>query len=401
MGVFMGSVAEMTTSGARHRAVTPARSVPIAVERELIARAAGRCELRGCNRFLYAHPVTGESANFGENAHIIAFSERGPRGAEGMRPADIHDVENLMLLCAACHKLVDCNPKRYTRAELQAQKREHKARINRVTEVGPDVQTTVLLLKARIGGSAVEIAQEEIVDAVHPRYPAGDPVIIDLTGLGDEKDGARYQAAAEAIAEQSARLYANGSGLQRTKHLSVFALAPIPLLVALGGALSNKITTDFYQCHRGKVRRWTWFEGKSPVRYALRRLRQGSDGTRAGLVLSVSGIVDPGSLPEAIDARFSLYEITLQGQVPNTGFLRQRGDLDAFRETYRGLLARLRRDHPGLRELHVFPAVPAPVAVACGFDLLPKVDPALVVYDNVTKDGGFIARLKVNDHERK
>ncbi len=118
-------------------------------------------------------------------------------------------------------------------------------------------------------------------------------------------------------------------------------------------------------------------------------------------MLSLSGIVDPGSLPEAIDARFSLYEITLEGQVPNTGFLRQRADLDAFRATYREFLARLRRDHPGLRELHVFPAVPAPVAVACGFDLLPKVDPALVVYDNVTKDGGFIARLKVNDHERK
>jgi hypothetical protein len=397
----MGSVAEMTSKTPGNGAVTPARSVPTAVERELIARAAGRCELRGCNKFLYAHPLTGESGNFGENAHIVAFSERGPRGAEGTRPADIHDVENLMLLCAACHKLVDGNPERYTRAELEAQKREHEARIKRVTEVGPDVQTTVLLLKARIGGSAVEIAQEEIFDALHPRYPAGDSAIIDLTGLGDEKGGPRYEAAAEAIAEQAERLYANGSGLQQTKHLSVFALAPIPLLVALGGALSNKITTDFYQCHRGKARRWTWFEGEPAVRYDLRRLRQGSDGACVGLVLSLSGIVDPGSLPESIDARFTLYEITLEGQVPNTGFLRQRADLDAFRETYRDFLAGLRRDHPGLRELHVFPAVPAPVAVACGFDLLPKVDPTLVVYDNVMKDGGFIARLKVNHHERK
>lgn len=396
----MGRVAEVT-SGAPWGAVVSARSVPIPVERELIAGAAGRCELRGCNKFLYTHPLTGERGNFAENAHIVAFSERGPRGVAGIRPADIHNADNLMLLCAACHKLVDDRPERYTRAELEAQKCEHEARIKRVTDVGPDVQTTVLLLKARIGVSAVEIAQEGIFDALHPRYPAGDPVIIDLTGLGEEKGGPRYAAAAEAITEQAARLYANGSALQRTQHLSVFGLAPIPLLVTLGGALSNKVATDFYQCHRGKARRWTWFEGEPPARYALRQLRQGTDGARIGLVLSLSGQVDPVSLPTTIDGRFSLYEITLEGQVPNTGFLRQRADLEAFRETYRGFLARLRRDHPGLEELHVFPAVPAPVAVACGHDLLPKVDPALVVYDNVMKDGGFIARLKVNDHERK
>jgi hypothetical protein len=34
--------------------------------------------------------------------------------------------------------------------------------------------------------------------------------------------------------------------------------------------------------------------------------------------------------------------------------------------------------------------------VACGFDLLPKVDPTLVIYDNLMKDGGFIERLRVN-----
>jgi SMODS-associated and fused to various effectors sensor domain len=86
----------------------------------------------------------------------------------------------------------------------------------------------------------------------------------------------------------------------------------------------------------------------------------------------------------------------LVGRSPTTGFLRQRDDLESFRVAYRGLLARLRGEHTGLRELHVFPAVPAPVAVACGFDLLPKVDPTLVIYDNLMKDGGFIERLRVN-----
>lgn len=382
-------------------AVEPARSVPPVVGLELVARSAGRCEFRGCNEFLYTHPLTGESGNFAENAHIVAFREKGPRGGDGGRPQDIHSVDNLMLLCRPCHKLIDGNPQRYTREELEAHKREHEARIKRVTEVGPDAQTTVLQLKARIGTSIVDIAQTEIFDALHPRYPAGDTIVIDLTELGDEKAGPRYEVAAERIVEEATRLYANGSGLRQTNHLSVFGLAPIPLLIALGNALSNKVKTDFFQCHRNKPNRWTWFEGEdSSVDYVVREHRKGLDAQNVALVLSLSGTIDPVTLPTAISERSSLYEITLAEQVPNTGFLRQRVDLDAFRETYRQFLADLRRNHPDLRELHVFPAVPAPVAIACGFDLLPKVDPTLVVYDNVMKDGGFIERLKVNNHER-
>lgn len=381
--------------------LVPSRSLPGAVEKALIALSAGRCEFRGCNTFLYAHPLTGESGNFAANAHIVAFRRKGPRGDEGERPRDIHEIGNLMLLCAACHKLVDDNPHKYPREELEAHKREHEARIKRVTEVGPDAQTTVLQLKAQIGTSVVEISETEIRDALHPRYPAADRFVLDLTEHGKEQAGSRYAAAAERIGEVAAQIYANGSGLRQTNHLSVFGLAPIPLLMVLGNALSNKVKTDFFQCHRNKPNRWTWFEGEAPAEYQTREQRKGSDDRSVALLVSLSGTIDAATLPPSIDHRFWVYEITLSGQTPNTGFLRQRADLEAFRESYRQFLAELRRHHPGLRELHVFPAVPAPVAIACGFDLLPKVDPVLVVYDNVVKDGGFIERLKVNDHERK
>jgi hypothetical protein len=381
--------------------VAPSRSVPLEVKLELVARSAGRCEFRGCNKFLYVHPLTGESGNFAENAHIVAFREKGPRGLDGERPQDIHDCQNLMLLCAPCHKLVDDNPEKYPRHELEAHKREHEARIKKVTDVGPDAQTTVLQVKARIGANVVEISQAEVFDALHPRYPAGETISIDLTSLGDEKGGPRYDVAAERIAEELARLYANGSGLQQTNHLSVFGLAPMPLLMTLGSKLSNKVPTDFFQCHRNKPNRWTWFEGEELALYETRKCRDGSDALKVALILSLSGNIDPASLPATVDDRYSVYEIRLASDTPNPGFLRQRADLEAFRDTYRRFLASMRAQHPGLTEIHTFPAAPAPVAIACGFDLLPKVDPTLVVYDNVMKDGGFIQRLKVNDHERQ
>jgi hypothetical protein len=86
----------------------------------------------------------GRSRQFGENAHIVAFREGGPRGRDGERPTNIDSIENLLLLCAPCHHLIDTKPNKYPRAELEAHKREHEARIKRVTALGPAMQTTVL-----------------------------------------------------------------------------------------------------------------------------------------------------------------------------------------------------------------------------------------------------------------
>jgi len=367
----------------------------------LIARSAGRCEFRGCNEFLFTHPLTGDHGNFGENAHIVAFRQGGPRGSDGERPTNIDSIENLMLLCAPCHHLIDTKPNKYPRPELEAHKREHEARIKRVTALGPAMQTTVLQVKARIGSNVVEVSHAEAAHALLPRYPAGDPKIIDLTGLGDEKGDGFYDFAAGRICDEVRRLYVTGGELETSKHLSVLALAPIPLLVVLGHSLSNKVQTDFFQCHRDRPERWTWHEDKPAARYISRRKRAGTEPGRVAVMLSLSGTVAPQTLPSVIDESFTVYEITLDGATPHPGFLQQREDLDAFRQVYRQFLAEVTRDHPRVEDLHIFPAIPAPVAVVCGFDLLPKAHPTLLVYDNDKQHGGFIQRLKVNEHDRK
>lgn len=92
----------------------------------LYVRAGGRCEL--CNDYLLEHHLTKGSGNFGQAAHIIAFKSGGPRG-RNTRPADVNVVENLMLLCGSCHKLVDTRPAEYPVAVLKRFKTEHERRI--------------------------------------------------------------------------------------------------------------------------------------------------------------------------------------------------------------------------------------------------------------------------------
>ena len=302
-----------------------------------------------------------------------------------------------MLLCPLCHKLIDDNPADYPRAVLQKYKQDHEDRIKHVTGLGPDMRTSVVQLKATIGGSAVDIPASHIYEAVAPRYPTDRKGhVIDLTSYGQENRDEYFRLAEAKIAQDVGRLYQPGMDVDQTRHISLFAVAPIPLLFYLGFCLSNKVFVEFYQRHRTGAEPWKWKTNGTPARYQLLRRQSGTDQERVALILALSGPIDDQLLPSGIDDRFTVYDITLDGAVPNTEFLRQRDDLDRFRTTYRSFLAELMRDHPGVRELHVFPAVPAPIAVTCGHDLLPKVHPSLVVYDYDKASGGFIERIRIN-----
>ena len=372
--------------------VKEARNVRAHVKFRLIACSAGRCEFRGCNKDLFQHPVTATEGNFAQAAHIVAFREDGARG-KGERPAQINSFENLMLLCGDCHHLVDdVRRQDYPAALLRTFKREHEERIAALTAYGPEHRTTVIQLRGAIGGQPVDIPAGDIHTALHPRYPARLPgVLIDLTALQRESaaffDLARDQIRRELRPALKAELEA-----KHVQHYSTFALAPIPVLVALGRELGNKVTVDVFQRHRDNS--WRWREDGPLAEYEFRLIRVGTDANSVALQLSLSGRIAPDSIPAAIDARFSLYEITLSGQEPGVEFLRRREDLAAFRKIYRDSLGKLIAKHGHFPEIHLFAAAPAPVAVACGIDVMPKAHPSLVVYDNVK--GKFQHGLTIN-----
>jgi len=105
-------------------------------------------------------------------------------------------------------------------------------------------------------------------------------------------------------------------------------------------------------------------------------------------------------LPSTIDESFSVYEITLVGITPNPTYLRLRQDLMNFQRIYQQMLGMILKDHPNLEEISLFPAVPAPVAVLCGRELLPKVHPSLLVYDFNKQKRGFTPTIRINEsHE--
>ena len=326
-------------------------------------------------------------------AHIVAFRQRGPRGNDSARPAEINDVRNLMLLCPQCHKLIDDHPGKYSRRTLEEYKVQHERRIQYVTDLGPDRKTAVIILKSRIGGQLVQVPFAQILEATAPRYPSSpEPTEIDLGAFDDTTPGF-IEAAKHEIAERVRRFLEPGGEGHKAQHLSVFPLAPIPLLVFFGRQLSNKVPSEILQRHRDNEE-WAWKKSGTPVKYMVRKRRVGSPD-KVALMLSLSGTIPLKALPQSVRGGSTIYEITLRGQHPATTFLRLRQDLDGFRLAYQEALGTILKNHGLVPSIDLFPAVPAPIAVLCGRELLPKVHPHLRVYDYDRKTEGFTYKLEV------
>jgi hypothetical protein len=403
--ILDGIVVEGKTNMARSRGSAEAsvfkptgRNVPGPVRLFLFVRSGGRCEFDGCNRYLIEHHLTKTEGNFAEMAHIWAFSEQGPRGHEA-QGAEPHELSNLMLLCPTCHKLVDSDAKQYTVEVLRKHKKAHEDRVFMLTDTKPDRHTVAFVLRAKIGGRHVKVSLPEIQEAVAPSYVgARDVVETDLTALSDEASDHYWRAASEAIRTKARTLYEQNFDDGPARNVSVFALAPIPLLVFLGGCLSDKVPTRLYQRHRDSEN-WKWKDAGDVVAYETNTLRQGADPHCVALLLSLSGRIAVAGLPDEIDARYSVYEITLAGAEPSPRFLEVEESLRAFRDEYMLTMRNIVAAHDGLEQLHLFPAVPAPAAIAVGRDLMPKRDPAVLVYDFDKRAGGYVQTLEVNKHD--
>ena len=84
----------------------------------LWARAGNQCAK--CNAVLLApHEIApGSPPVIGQECHIVALAPGGPRGDEGPR-VELDSYENLILLCANCHALVDARPDLFPYPDLR------------------------------------------------------------------------------------------------------------------------------------------------------------------------------------------------------------------------------------------------------------------------------------------
>ena len=362
---------------------------------KLWASAAGRCEFAGCNKPLWRDGLTWEDANLSHIVHIVAFSPDGPRGDKILSKKLSADYSNLMLACFNHHKLIDSEKyvNKYTVECLKKYKKAHEDRIKVQTAAKEEMKTTILIFKAKVGDRMVDIPYGHVVDAIAPKYPSGDKgIVLDYTNFSARDSKSYWQAFKDQIRRDIELQLSKESGV---KNLSIFAIGPIPLLIYLGERIGNIIPSDLYQRHRD-TQRWAWKRKKSVkgFKYVVRRANIKAKSKDVTLVLSLSGKIQNRDIIKCIDPVGPRYELTIDK--PSPLFLDSKDKSVQFQGVFRKLMTEIRQRHGAKCKIRLFPAVPAPIAVMCGKELLPKVDPSLFVYDYVDNRKGFKFAFRIN-----
>jgi len=370
-------------------------SIPENIKLKLWVLSGGRCEFPGCNKYVWQDDLTLNEDNFAHMAHIVAASPSGPRGDKELSPEMAKDFDNLLLVCLVHSKLVDgSNKEKYSVEDLQLYKQAHEKRIRIQTDLQPEASTTVLRFAANIGDRQVSVGLKDTYQAILPRFPADDKgIFMDYTNRPGRGKANFWESFSDEIIAQTQRELAPGNDRPRPNHISIFALGPIPVLMKLGHSIGNTISADLYQRHRD-TEDWKWKpDNEDPFEYIVNQTN-GASGKNIVIVLSLSGNIHADEVYKSFEEKPYLYEITIES--PNLNFLNQQSRLKKFRDVYRKLLSQIRDVHGGDITIHLFPAIPAPIAVLCGRELLPKTDPKMIVYDHENSDGGFIKILDIN-----
>ncbi|MFA6562702.1 MAG: SAVED domain-containing protein [Verrucomicrobiia bacterium] len=378
----------------KHKKQDGRPKIPEASQRLLWGCSAGRCEFQGCNKPLWKAPTTKQQVNIAEVAHIIAFSAFGPRGKKTVSSRLAKDLSNLMLLCGACHTLIDDREDDYHVELLREMKRKHERRVELATSIHEDKSSHILLYGANIGQQSSLVSYEKAAAAMLPdSYPADTHAITFgmLNSSFSDCSDSFWRIETANLRQKTAQLLRPRLATGEIKRLSIFALAPQPLLILLGSLIPDVTSAEVFQKHR-EPDTWAWQPGTADFSYTVLEPSK-ADGTPA-LVFSLSASVTDDRICAVLGDNTSIWKVTIAE--PNNDFLKTKQQAQAFRQQMRRLLDRMKERHGEKAVIHVFPAMPVALAVEFGRIIMPKADLPLAIYDQNRVLGGFVKALDVN-----
>ena len=311
------------------------------------------------------------------------------------------DFSNLMLLCQSCHKEIDDNPEKYPTELLRNWKQEHENRIEIQTSYPEDIhKSTVLTCSINIGDRNTPINFESLRNAMFPKYPIDKGIKIEETDFNRFGTEVEWQSFAEnKIKRKLQRVFEVGTDDVTVKHISVFGIAPMPLLFFLGKCISDTIPCDIYQSHRNiknnsKSGNWKkLIEPKKDTTFVVTCEKKGSNEIVL-LKLAISDTLNKDKYPNLLGNNESIYQISVAE--PSQHFLKTKKQLEIFSYEYRKLLNFIQAKHGANCKIFILPAVPVSIAIECGRVLLPTKDPDIYVCEYYKDNGGYRKVLKIN-----
>lgn len=354
--------------------------IPSKIQQSLWARAAGRCEFEGCNKILYEGEVTKEYGNFGELCHIIGDSPNGPRGGEESKKL-AQDINNIVLMCPSCHKIIDSDTDKYTIEVVKEMKKRHEERIKLVTGIAHDKKSHVITYYSKIGNHLPDFSFNTVVSALFPNYypESSTAVEIGMQGHALKDTNSNFWETEDNNLKTSFE-YNVKQRIQKseTKHISLFPFADMPLLVRLGTLFNDIREVRVFQPHRD-TNKWRWQDtGDEDIEF---KLLEPDDKTKQPILvfaLSTAAIINRVK-DKYKGEEVSIWIITCSK--PHNDFLKTEAKLREFAAFVRQTLDKLKTASQFYTEIWVHMAMPIACAFMLGHVWMPKADMKLALYD--------------------
>ncbi|WP_172591445.1 hypothetical protein [Shewanella xiamenensis] len=97
-------------------------------QRRLFASSAGYCQNPSCSKKLFDE-ANGKKFLIAELAHVFAAQDDGPRANVKLSEEERGAFENLIVLCANCHTMVDKAPDAFPDSMMRRWKRDHEQKL--------------------------------------------------------------------------------------------------------------------------------------------------------------------------------------------------------------------------------------------------------------------------------
>lgn len=370
-------------------------NIPDPVRYALWGKSAGRCHY--CNKPIYLDDFTKAEFNNAYIAHIIADKPGGPRGHATKSEELKADISNLMLLCDSHHRLIDKGDVEGHPVELLLKmKADHEARVAIQTET-QGKQSHIVLYGAKIGLHDAPLTWHKSKDAMSPhRYPVDTNAIsIGLQNNAQSDDEKAFwdteRQNLNRVFDRSVRRLITDGTIQ---HLSIFALAPQPLLIELGRLISDLREADVYQLQREPTT-WRWHEHDDEIEFKI--IPPTDNKKNVALNISLSATVDNSRIHTVLGDDAAIWTLTVD--TPHNDFLKTKKTLSKFRTVARQVFAKIKDTHGQNTLIHVFPVMPVSAAVEFGRTWQPKADAELLIYDQNRNTGGFSPAFTIQNKE--
>lgn len=348
-------------------------------QRILLAEAGGQCELEGCPEFIYEDMLTKQRFCFGEYAHIIGDSPDGPRGDVELSEKYCKDRRNIMLLCPKHHKMIDSILEKYSDTQLFEMKKRHEERVRRILSIGKDKFSTVITYAANVGESNCVISPDDanetlLLDGWYPSESR--PIELGLVNSSfEDKSSEFWELELKHLEQQFQQKVGQYIQPQKMNRFSVFAIAPMPLLVFLGTLLSDKFEVTVYQLHKEPYS-WMWQTDK--VQPFIVKCPNDKRGHPV-LIFSLSSAIRDRVEKLYPEQGVSIWEMTVPN--PNNDYLRSKEQLHDFRVKVRSILEDINHYAPTGESIDVHMAMSVSCAVSLGIVRNTKADRAFNLFD--------------------